>query len=113
MFGLCTDIVKLTAQEWEKADITIREQLEADYKREMVDFMAAQVKYDKMLTNEQREEIKKAKVDIAESKEKRMLRKVMSICVCVHIKSKAAPLYAMEALGGRGGIAPTHSRPRH
>jgi hypothetical protein len=28
-------------------------------------------------------------------------------------KSKAVPLHAMEALGGRGGIAPTHSRPRH
>jgi hypothetical protein len=28
-------------------------------------------------------------------------------------KSKAVPLDAMEALGGRGGIAPTHSRPRH
>jgi hypothetical protein len=29
------------------------------------------------------------------------------------LKSKAVPLHAMEALGGRGGIAPTHSRPRH
>jgi hypothetical protein len=28
-------------------------------------------------------------------------------------KSKAVPLYVMEALGGRGDIAPTHSRPRH
>jgi hypothetical protein len=28
-------------------------------------------------------------------------------------KSKAVPLHAMEALGGRGGIAPTHSQPRH
>jgi len=28
-------------------------------------------------------------------------------------KVKAVPLHAMEALGGRGGIAPTHSRPRH
>jgi hypothetical protein len=28
-------------------------------------------------------------------------------------KSKAVPLHAMEAPGGRGGIAPTHSRPRH
>jgi hypothetical protein len=27
-------------------------------------------------------------------------------------KSKAVPLHAMVALGGRGGIAP-HSRPRH
>jgi hypothetical protein len=29
------------------------------------------------------------------------------------LDSKAVPLYAMEALGGRGDIAPTHSRPRH
>jgi hypothetical protein len=28
-------------------------------------------------------------------------------------KGKAVPLHALEALGGRGGIAPTHSRPRH
>jgi hypothetical protein len=28
-------------------------------------------------------------------------------------KSKAVPLHAMGALGGRGGVAPTHSRPRH
>jgi hypothetical protein len=28
-------------------------------------------------------------------------------------KGKAVPLHAMEALWGRGGIAPTHSRPRH
>jgi hypothetical protein len=28
-------------------------------------------------------------------------------------KGKAVPLHAMEALGGRGGITPTHSRPRH
>jgi hypothetical protein len=31
----------------------------------------------------------------------------------VYVKSIAVPLHAMEALGGRGGIAPTHSRPRH
>jgi hypothetical protein len=30
-----------------------------------------------------------------------------------HTKAKAVPLHAMEVLGGRGGIAPTHSRPRH
>jgi hypothetical protein len=28
-------------------------------------------------------------------------------------KSKAVPLHAMKTLGRRGGIAPTHSRPRH
>jgi len=31
----------------------------------------------------------------------------------IGIKAKAVPLHAMKALGGRGGIAPTHSRPRH
>jgi hypothetical protein len=81
-FGISTDIVKISAQEWEKADITVREQLQADYKREMAEFLAAQVKYDQMLTNEQREEIKKAKKDIAESKEKRLLKKVMHVFVC-------------------------------
>jgi hypothetical protein len=29
------------------------------------------------------------------------------------IKGKTVQLHAMEGLGGRGGIAPTHSRPRH
>jgi hypothetical protein len=27
-------------------------------------------------------------------------------------KGKAVPLHAMEAYGGRGGIAPTHTQPR-
>jgi hypothetical protein len=33
-----------------------------------------------------------------------------SIVTLACIKSKAVPLHAMETLGGRGGIAPTHSR---
>jgi hypothetical protein len=33
--------------------------------------------------------------------------------VLTSLKGKAVPLHAMEALGGRGSIAPTHSRPRH
>jgi hypothetical protein len=36
-----------------------------------------------------------------------------SVLKDVKSKSKAVPLHAMEALGGRGGTAPTHSRPRH
>lgn len=55
----------------------MREPLQAEYKREMVDYVAAQVKYNRILTDEQREEIKKAKIEIAESKEKRLLRKVI------------------------------------
>jgi hypothetical protein len=29
------------------------------------------------------------------------------------VGSFVVPLHAMKALGGRGGIAPTHTRPRH
>jgi hypothetical protein len=29
------------------------------------------------------------------------------------VKAKDVPLHATQALGGRGSIAPTHSRPRH
>jgi hypothetical protein len=29
------------------------------------------------------------------------------------LKAKPVPLHTMEALGGRGAIAPTHSCPRH
>jgi hypothetical protein len=37
---------------------------------------------------------------------------------CLHLdrikaKAKAVPLHATEVRGGGGGIAPTHSRPRH
>jgi hypothetical protein len=37
----------------------------------------------------------------------------VAISDLLNVKSKAVPLHAMEALGRRGGIAPTHSRPRH
>jgi hypothetical protein len=29
------------------------------------------------------------------------------------LKGKVIPLHAIKAPGGRGGIAPTHSQPRH
>jgi hypothetical protein len=38
---------------------------------------------------------------------------VCRLCKINEKKGKAVPLHAMEALGGRGGIAPTHSRPRN
>jgi hypothetical protein len=36
-----------------------------------------------------------------------------SVIAFMIVKKKVIPLHAMEALGRRGGIAPTHSRPRH
>jgi hypothetical protein len=38
---------------------------------------------------------------------------VCKVSILTIKKGNAVPLHAMEALGGRGGIAPTHSRPRH
>jgi hypothetical protein len=43
----------------------------------------------------------------------RLARNVVQWLADVKLASKAVPLHAMEALGGRGGIALTHSRPRH
>jgi hypothetical protein len=43
----------------------------------------------------------------------RFLKQNVIECVTEVKKGKAVPLHAMEALGRRGGIAPTHSRPRH
>jgi hypothetical protein len=40
-----------------------------------------------------------------------MFRAIVPIIREKKVKGKAVPLHAMEALGGRGGIAPTHSRP--
>jgi hypothetical protein len=42
-----------------------------------------------------------------------MFKENVSLFYNVKKKGKAVPLHAMEALGGRGGIAPTHSKPRH
>jgi hypothetical protein len=38
---------------------------------------------------------------------------LLPLGLLVYIKSKPVPLHAIEALGGTGGIAPIHSRPRH
>jgi hypothetical protein len=52
--------------------------------------------------------------------ERKIMFKEVVKCVLLDVlvanckkKGKPVPLHAMEALGGRGGIAPTHSRPRH
>jgi hypothetical protein len=38
---------------------------------------------------------------------------VSDVCEVHQYKAKAVPLHATMALGGRGGLSPTHSRPRH
>jgi hypothetical protein len=43
---------------------------------------------------------------------RRHLRGYVDYTICKN-KGKAVPLHAMKALGGRGGVAPIHSRPRH
>jgi hypothetical protein len=43
----------------------------------------------------------------------RIYASIIQFYLDMECSKKAVPLHAMEALGGRGGIAPTHSRPRH
>jgi hypothetical protein len=40
-------------------------------------------------------------------------RQLAGCSVSQALKAKVVPIHAMKTLGGRGGIAPTHSRPRH
>jgi hypothetical protein len=49
-----------------------------------------------------------------------LLNSVIKMCKLCNVRwndktddCKAVPLHAIKALGGRGGIASTHSRPRH
>ena len=71
------DIVKTIAKEWETADEKIQERLKTDFKNDMASYTAAVQKYESMLTEEQRDEIKNAKLEIKEAKEKRKLKKVI------------------------------------
>jgi hypothetical protein len=43
----------------------------------------------------------------------RWLFRVRRTVLPAGMKGKSVPLHVMEAFGGRGSIAPTHSRPRH
>jgi hypothetical protein len=69
--------VKAIAKEWEKIDEKRLERLKADFQKEMVTYTAALQKYDSLLTEEQRDEVKYAKQELRDIKEKKKLKKVM------------------------------------
>ena len=69
--------MKAIAKEWEKIDEKRLERLKADFQKEMVTYTAALQKYDSLLTEEQRDEVKYAKQELRDIKEKKKLKKVM------------------------------------
>ncbi|XP_068081770.1 transcription factor A, mitochondrial [Anabrus simplex] len=72
-----TDVTKLAAEQWEKADPEVRQKLHDEYKDAMRDYLEERLKYEMSLTPEQKEEIQQAKEDIVDAKERKKLRKKM------------------------------------
>ncbi|KAJ9578559.1 hypothetical protein L9F63_005209 [Diploptera punctata] len=70
-----TDVVKIIAKEWQTVDEKVHEQLKEEYKKDMEKYAVAIQKYESLLTNEQKEDIKNAKLENKETKEKRKLKK--------------------------------------
>lgn len=71
-----TDIVKLVAKQWETVDEATKKKLEDLFKKEQMDYVGLRAKYESKLTEDQKFEIKNAKMEKVESKEKRAMKKV-------------------------------------
>lgn len=71
-----TDIVKLVAKQWETVDESTKKKLEDLFKKEQMDYVGLRAKYESKLTEDQKFEIKNAKMEKVESKEKRAMKKV-------------------------------------
>ena len=83
MFICCvfffTEIAKLVSQEWEKADPNLKKDLEAQFKKEFDQYTLQKLKYESSLTLEQIKDIKQAKLEVREAKEKRKHKKVFIV----------------------------------
>lgn len=73
---LVQEIVRLAAQEWEKADPNVKSKLQNEYKHDKDNYVNQMENYQSNLTLSQKEELIKAKYDLEYNKEKRKLKKV-------------------------------------
>lgn len=69
------EIVKQISKEWEKVDASMKERLQAEYKKDQQTYIEARTKYDAKITDEQRAQLKELKQEVTEAKERRMMRK--------------------------------------
>ncbi|XP_071439446.1 high mobility group protein C-like isoform X2 [Hetaerina americana] len=76
-----TDIVKLIADKWEKTSMESKQKYMEDYKKDLVAYSNARLRYEEQLTDEQKELMKKAKEETEIAKENRKLKKAVHASV--------------------------------
>ena len=68
----------MASEEWKKIDDATRSNLQNEFKREWDNYSIAIKEYDKTLSPGEKEEIKMAKIEVQQKKEKRLLKKVQT-----------------------------------
>ncbi|GLG94516.1 Mobility group protein 1A [Gryllus bimaculatus] len=71
------EIAKLGGEHWAKAEPSLKQQLEEEYRKEFHVYRKQMGDYENSLTEEQKEQITKAQDDAEEAKERRKLRRKM------------------------------------
>ncbi|KAM7363474.1 mitochondrial transcription factor A isoform 1-T2 [Cochliomyia hominivorax] len=69
------EVVKQVSKQWEKADPSLKERLQQEYKKEQQVYVEVRAKYDAKITDKQRSHLKELKQEQIEAKERRMMRK--------------------------------------
>ncbi|XP_046990464.1 transcription factor A, mitochondrial [Schistocerca americana] len=72
-----TDIVKMVAAEWEKADQGVRDSLQRKFHEEMMEYAEEYTHYQNKLTDKQRQALREAKDQKVREKRKKLIQKKM------------------------------------
>ena len=70
------EVVQRCAQKWLETDDATKTRLNDDYQKEKVAYIKRRSDYEKLLTDEQKENLKIVKKDLVESKQRRLYKKV-------------------------------------
>nr|CAD7597122.1 unnamed protein product [Timema genevievae] len=65
---------KIIAQQWQKLEPSAKQMFEEEFKKEMIHYLAVCVSYENSLTDQQKEDLQKAKEEIVESKQQKQLK---------------------------------------
>ncbi|CAG2057604.1 unnamed protein product [Timema podura] len=65
---------KIIAQQWQKLEPSAKQKFEEEFKKEMIHYLAVCVSYENSLTDQQKEDLQKAKEEIVESKQQKHLK---------------------------------------
>lgn len=70
------EVVQRCAQKWLETDDATKTKLNDEYQKEKVTYIKRRSDYEKLLTDEQKENLKIVKKDLVESKQRRLYKKV-------------------------------------